>query len=407
MTARLVSAIYFMLDAFIISMVLVFVSSETALPVVWIWLLAAMLMACSSYFLFSKKTYRVTWVVGIALVAAAVMWTGGMALWLALILSMLSVYLLHVRYSVRYEGFNHGSQFLMKFLVVFSIIWVILLLNPEPLSSRLLFTLVPVAVLFYVALHLVYSYLHSKADGARFSQVVGAFGTLAILPAVAAIGIFWIADEVRSLAGWAVGGVIKLLFWPLALVLEQVTEFLSALSTEEEMQETIEKLGPDAEAVQNDLAVSEAVPTDFPVEIFLGIAVLACAIALVYWVRKIKPDSQEPVEENKVSITRHDHASVEQLVPRPAAPHSQNLDLHQIREAFRELEMLATEQQVGRKKYETVREWTARLHWDVTDSFFKTYDRVRYGDMQLPDSQAMEFIGEITEIKRKYLNEHV
>lgn len=407
MMARLVSAIYFMLDAFTISLVLVFVSNETSLPAVWSWLLAAVLMASVSFLLFSKRSYRLAWVVGIAIMAAAGMWAAGVSMWMALILGMLSVYLLHVRYSVLYEEINHGYQFLMKFLVVFSIIWVILLLNPEQQTSRLLFTIVPVAVLFYIASHLLYGYIRSKADGARFGQVAGAFGILAALPALAAIGVFWIADEVRTLAGWAVGGAARLLFWPLALLLEQVTNFLSGLSTEEEMQETLDKLGPDAEAGSNDTAVSEAAPTDFPVEIFLGIVVLACAIVLVLWLRKVKPDSQERAEENKVDIKRHNHISAERLVPHDSARPSQNLDLHHIREVFRKLELLAKEQQLGRENYETVREWATRMQWNVTDSFFATYDQVRYGDKQLPERQAEEFISEISEIKRKYFKENV
>ncbi|MDQ0429115.1 hypothetical protein QOZ98_001942 [Planomicrobium stackebrandtii] len=405
MTARLISAIYFMLDAFIISLILVFVAQETALPAVWTWILAALGMSCISCFLFSKTPYRLIWAVGMSIAAA--MWTAGVSLWLALILGMLATYLLHARYSVLSGEFNHGHHFLMKFLVVFSVCWIVLLLNPEEQTSRLLFTIAPAAILFYLVSSLLHSYFYSKADGARLSLAVGAFGIVATLSAAAATITFFIADEVRSLAGWVVGGAIRILFWPLALLLEQVTSFLSGLSTEEEMQETLDKLGPDGEAAQGDTAASEALPSDFPVEIFLGLVVLACAIALVLWLRKIKPDSKEQVQESQVIIKRHDHPSALQFLRNPASPYSQNLDLHQIREVFRGLELLATEQQMGRKNYETVREWIVRMQWDVTDSFFKTYDQVRYGDKQLPDSQANQFISEIAEIKDRYLKENV
>lgn len=407
MTARLLSAIYVMLDAFIISIVLVFVSNESVLSVVWSWLLAVLMMSCTSYFLFRKHSYRLVWVVGISIVATLAMWTVGVSLWLALILGMIAIYLLHTRYSVLYEEFNHSYHFLTKFLVVFSVCWVVLLANPEEQKSGLLFTIVPVAVLFYVASHLLYGYIHTKAEGTRFRQVAGAFGILAALPTFAAIGTFWIADEVRSFIGWAVGGVISVLLWPLALLLEQVTEFLSGLSTEEEMQETLNQLGPDAETVHSDPTVSEAMPTDFPVEIFFGLAVLVGAIALALWLRKIKPVSHEQMPKSSVSIKRHNHLSSEKLAPCPVASNGQKSDLHHIREVFRSLEMLAKEQQSGRKDYETVREWLKRMKWDVTDSFSETYDQVRYGDKQLPDVQAREFINEIAEIKSKYLKENV
>ncbi|EMF46498.1 hypothetical protein B481_2264 [Planococcus halocryophilus Or1] len=71
------------------------------------------------------------------------------------------------------------------------------------------------------------------------------------------------------------------------------------------------------------------------------------------------------------------------------------MDLHQIREIFRELEKTAKEQNIGRENYETIREWIARMKWDVSDSFYNTYDRVRYGDKQLPELQVVEFIMDI------------
>lgn len=407
MTARLISAIHFMLDAFMISLILVFVSQEAALPVVWSWLLAALMMSCSSYFLFLRHPYRLAWVAGISIIATVAMWAAGVSLWLALLLGMLAIYRLHARYSVLYEEFNHGNNFLMKFLLIFSFCWIILLLNPEEQASQMLFTIVPVAILFYVASHLLYGYFYSKAEGVRFGQAAGAFGILAALAAIAATGTFFIADEVRSLAGWIVGGAIRILFWPLALLLEQGSGFLSGLSTEEEMQETIDKLGPDEEAIQSGSAPGETMQTDFPVEIFLGVMVLVCAIILVLWLQRIKPGSDERIQESRVSIKRHDNPSVEQFMPSPAALYSHGLDLHQIREVFRGLEILAAEQQMGRKNYETVREWIVRMQWDVTDSFFKTYDQVRYGDKQLPDSQANQFISEIAEIKDRYLKENV
>ncbi|ANU10392.1 hypothetical protein A1A1_15308 [Planococcus antarcticus DSM 14505] len=408
MKSRLISAIYFMLDAFIISLVLVFVSKEAAaLPVVWNWLLIALLASCISFMLFSRYSYRLVWVIGISIVAVFGMWITGISLWLALILGMLTIYLLHGRYSVLNEEFNHGHHFLMKFTVVFSICWIILLLNPEEQTGRLLFTIVPVVVLFYVASHLLYGYLHSREDGAKLSQAAGAFGIVFSISALAAISTFFVAEEVRKLVGWAAGGAIRIVFWPLALLLEQASKFLSGLSTEGEMQETIDKLGPEEKAAQNDTTASETMPTDFPVEMLLGIVVLVCVIALVLWLRKVKPDSEAPMQESLSSIKRHDHQSSEQHMPTTYASCGTNMNLHQIREVFRDLEQMAKEQDLGRKNYETVREWITRVQWDVTDSFYRTYDRVRYGDKQLPGSQATDFINEIEKIKGKYLKENV
>ncbi|KAA0958490.1 hypothetical protein ACQKDD_05980 [Planococcus kocurii] len=406
MTSRLPSAIHFMLDAFIIALVLVFADTQGALSVAWIWLLLAWLVSVSSYLLFSRYSYQLVGGIGLSTVATVSMWAMGMSLWLATILGMLSVYLLHARYSVRYKEFNYGHYFLMKFTVVFSICWTLVLLNPNQQTSRLLFSIVPVAILFYVGAQLLYSYLHTRQTGAKFSQVASVFGLLVSIPSVVAISIFYIADDVRRLAGWAVGGMIRVVFWPLALLLEQVNEFLAGLSTEEEMQETLEVLGPDEETGQRETMVSETMPSDFPIEILLGIVMVISAVVLIIWLRKIKPDSETPVPKSTIRMKRHDHLSTELFVS-TAKESPASRDLHQIREVFRSLELMAKEQKLERQSHETVREWIARMDWDVSASFYKTYDRVRYGDKQLPESQASNFIAEIEKIKNHYLNKNV
>lgn len=406
MTSRLLSASHFMLDAFIIALVLVFADAEGALSVAWIWLLIAWLVSVSSYVLFSKYSYQLVGGIGLSAVATVSMWAMDIPLWLAIILGMLSVYLLHARYSVLYKEFNYGHYFLMKFTVVFSICWILVLLNPDQQTSHFLFSIVPVAILFYVGAQLLYSYLHTRQAGAKFSQVASVFGILVSIPSVVAISIFFIADDVRRLAGWAVGGIVRIVFWPLALLLEQVSEFLSGLSTAEEMQETLEILGPDEETAQRETVVNEAMPSDFPIEILLGIVVVIGAVALVLWLRKVKPDSETPVPESTISIKRHDYLSTE-LLASTAKESPSSMDLHQIREVFRGLEQMAKEHKLERQSHETVREWIARMGWDVSDSFYRTYDRVRYGDKQLPKSQASNFIDEIEKIKNNYLNENV
>ncbi|ANU27812.1 DUF4129 domain-containing protein [Planococcus versutus] len=407
MSSRLISSIYFMLDAFIISLVLVFVSQEMVLPVAWSWLLGAFFASIIAFAFFSKFSYQLLWVIGISSILAVSMWMMNVPLWLVLILGILLVYMLHERYSSYYDEFNTGHHFLMKFLVVFSVCWVFLLLNPDEQSSRLLFTIVPMGVLFYVTSHLLYHYLYSKLDGAHFGQAITLWGILLSIPTIAAFVTFFIADEVRSGVGWVLGGMIRIVFWPLALVLEQISEFLSGLSPEEEMQETIDKLGPDEEAVQNETVVSDISSTDFPVEILLSFIVLACIIVLVLWLRKVKPDIQVPVKESVSSIKRYDHNSTESVVSLATKSTESTINLHQIREVFRELERAANSVDLGREDYETVREWVRRMQWDVTDSFYNTYDRVRYGDKQLPQSQATKFIAEIEKIKEIYLKENV
>ncbi|MGB6408688.1 MAG: hypothetical protein WBF39_14510, partial [Planococcus donghaensis] len=82
MTSRFVSFRYFVLDAFIISLVLVFVDQ----PVVWRWIAIALFASGAAYLLFSTYSYRLLVGIGISLVATGLMWFVGISLWLALLL---------------------------------------------------------------------------------------------------------------------------------------------------------------------------------------------------------------------------------------------------------------------------------------------------------------------------------
>ncbi|AIY06020.1 hypothetical protein Plano_2055 [Planococcus sp. PAMC 21323] len=403
MRSRFISSIYFMLDAFILSLLLVFVEPPTA----WSWILTALFVSGSVYLLTVKYAYSLIIGVGISFVAILLLWVLGVPAWLALLLGILAIYMLHNRYSAFYDGFSDDHHFLVKFIVVFSACWVLLLLNPEAQSTQTLFTMVPVAILFYTISRVIDQYSVSKSEGMRLTQAVGAFGFLVSIASVAAIITFFIAEEVRRGLGWVVGGVIRLLFWPLALLMEQVTLFLSGLSTEEDMQETIDQLGPDEETTQNTQVISESGATDYPVEILIGLFLVSCVIVLVLWLRKVKPEIKVPIKETTNKTKRYPNQTIQTAVPFVLESSDAEMNLHQIREAFRELEKTAKEQNLGREDYETVREWVSRMSWNTSDSFYHTYDRVRYGDEQLPELHAKQFIADIQKIKKDYFKENV
>ncbi len=406
MNSSFIASMYILLDACIVSLVLVFASQEAGLPIALSWLIATSCAVLVSVLLFTKTPYQIFWGIGISSASSIGMWAMGGPIWLVILLGFVTFYLLHGRYSSFYEAIHTDHHFLIKFLVVFSVCWFFLLINPNEQSSTLLFVIAPVAVIAYVFLHLLYHVLNAKSTGARIGQAASVFGILLTFATFAAIVTSTLADEVRSGLGKLLGSVIRIVFWPLALALEQVNQFLSGLSTEEDMQETIDQLGPDENTAQQDTAMSEVSSTDFPVEILLGIVIFASAIVLLLWLRKTKIERARPEKTQEIAIKRHE---TQQLIPVKSnssiVPHE--LNLHQIRELFRELEKEAHELNKGRASYETIREWMSRMQWNVADSFYHIYDRVRYGDKQLPEEQVRYFIDEIEKIKNIYLKEHV
>lgn len=405
MTSRLLSAGNFMLDAFAISLLFVFLNNETDVSLAFVWLAASFLIGMASFFIFWKMPYHIGWAAVIAVFFMSLTLLQGAALWLVALMALLAIYRLHARFTVFDDGLNHDGPFLLIFVLLFSASLVFSLFNPDGNSLGILYTIAIAALIFYTLFRLLYRFLQARPEGARFVHAAALAGGVLGAAAITGMLVRQFADEARSLIGTILGGIVQLVMWPFAGLLEGMTNYLSGLSTEEEMLETLDKMEPEETAEEIQTVVQPAA-ADFPTEIMLGVLLVLALVLLVFWIRKVKPEKESRKETTPIELER---STISSKVPeeRNSTVSYSLIDLDVIREAFRDFEKTAAATGLGRKEFETVREWTARLQWPVSESFYKTYDLVRYGNGQVSEAEAKPFLDEINSLEKKYFHEEV
>lgn len=407
MNSRLLAAINYMLDVFLISFVLLFIESETAIPLVLVWVGLNALLTLILFLVFRNKAYQLNIAVFIAITVMAVSLVLGASVFVFIIFGMLSVYRMHARFSAADDGTSSDGFFLILFMLLFSSALFFSLLNPGADETNLLFPLAVAAIVFYVCFRMLYSYLLSKDEGARLPQVLAtSFAVIGAATFVAWL-VYSLAENARQLAGNVVGGILAIVLKPLGGLLEKMVNFLSGLSTEQEMQETLDKMGGEEELPEKAAEMPQFADTDYSAGIVAAVAIVIFVVLLILWLRKVKPEKAIEKENAAVQIERFAAVSSSKEQKRSSESVSSVVDMDIIRQAFRDFEALTAEKEQGREKHETVREWMARKGWSVPDTFFSLYDFVRYGEGDVSEEQAVPFLNEIKKLNEKISKENV
>lgn len=406
MTARFLSAGKYMLDAFAISLVLVYFTNETDLPLALIWLSSSFAATVTAFVIFTKWPYQLWMAIAISsgtMLAAVFFGAPG---WLLLLLTLLSLYRMHARFSVIDDGTNADGNFLLLFVLLFCASLVLDLFSPLSDSSRIIFSIVVSAVLFYVLFRLAYRYLSSRKQGAKASQALAAAFTVLGVSGILSFLVFLAADEARRGAALLLSGILRLVLWPFSGLMEKLTDYLSGLSTEPELEAVLEKMGPD----ENEEQAQEMIQStgfDFPAEIFMAAVLLAAVITLIFWLKKVKAEKETAKPENRIAVERFPITPGAAESKSGKEHHCDEMDLQLVREVFRDFAQEAAAAGKGRQDFETVKEWTDRLQWPVTENFFHTYNLVRYGFGSISAEEARPFINEIQILKEKFLKKDV
>ncbi|MGI2327378.1 hypothetical protein [Planococcus sp. YIM B11945] len=404
MTSRFVSAGNYLLDVLVLSLLLVFIDVETVLPFAFMWIVLSFIAGVASFAVFIKRPYEPKWSVIIAVIVMGSGLAFGVEVWQVGIFAAFTIYRLHMRFSVSDSDQESDKIYLLKFMMVFITVLFISLLNPSGGKTSVIYAIAIFTVSFYVAIRLLQRYISAAEQGAKlklvFTSLAGILGGAAASSAL----VYWVADDARHLVGSALGGILNIVLWPFAQLMDKVLVFLTGLSTEQEKQETMDKLQV-GEAPEQTGGYQSTTP-DFPIEWFVWSGLIVAAVLLVMWFRKSKLEKEEQKKQSLVDI-QHFSAATAEKPSKKTAIRYEDVDLHLIRETFRDFEKLAAELNQGRKEHETVREWIRRMKWSASDSFYKTYDLVRYGNSQVSHSQAAPFLNEIQELKEKYLKKDV
>lgn len=403
MTARFSSASAYIQDAFIISFIFLFIDADARFPLVLIWLGLVLATALIAAAVSWRKPYNPATVLIAAGLVMALSLFAGVTIGTFIVLTILSLYRLHARFSEIEDKSTGESFFLILFLVVFTIALVLSIFNPLGSSHILLFPVAAAAIIFYTVSRLFYRYLNARQEGAKFRYVlIGSTGIIAI-SGLAAFLVYLLADESRQLAGSILGGILAVVLWPFAGVLNWLVNLVNGFSSEEDMQDNLSNMEEQAEQTE-DLPYSGGMEFDYT--IIAGIGIVLAVIIGILLIRKIKPDLANQKEESIAEISRFSEVADKAEEPEPARGYNL-VDIHEIRKAFREFEKQATEAEKGRMEHETVREWAHREELPFTEIFFRTYDKVRYSDGLIATSEASPFVEELEKINKKYFKENV
>ena len=396
MTARFSSASSYLLDAFLFAFVLLFIDAGTDIPLVLLWLALALISGLAAMTIDWKKPYRPIPVLLAATIVMSLSLAAGATVGTFLVLTIISLYRLHARFSEVEDSSSGESYFLIQFLLVFTVAWVLSIFNPLGTSSILLLPLAAGSIIFYTVSRLFYRFLNARQGGAKFWQALTVAAGITLVSAGTAFLVYVLADEARQLAGYLVGGILAVVLWPFAGVLDWLVNFISGISSEEDM---LNNQGNMEEALEQPETLPYADGTAFDYTIIAGIAVLVMVIGGILLIRKIKPNLGQPKAEPVAEISRLSVSSDDR--PETKSDHGYNMvDIHEIRRAFREFETKAIAAEKGRLAHETIREWALREELPVPESFFHTYDKVRYGKADIAASEANPFLGELEKIKR-------
>lgn len=403
MTARFSSASAYLLDAFLIAFVLLFIDGGTDIPLVVLWMALSFITGLVTMFIRWRKPYNPTPVLLAAAMVMALSLSAGASLGTFLAFTILSLYRLHARFS-EIEDRNSGeSSFLVLFLFAFTIALILSIFNPLGTSSTLLLPVAAGAIIFYTVSRILYRFLNARQDGARFWQALAAAGGITLLSAGTALLIYVLADEARQLAGSLLGGILAVVLWPFAGVLSWLVNMINGMTNEEEMLSNRNNM---EEALEQPELLPSSGGVEFDYTIVAGIAVVLLVIGGILLMRKIMPDPGQPQEEPVAEISRS--AAATEVEPDNKPNHKYHMiDIHEIRRAFREFEVEAIAAEKGRLPHETLREWAQRLELPVSAAFFHTYDKVRYGTGHLAENEAMPFLEELDQIKRNLFKEKV
>ena len=408
MISRFNAASKFGMDAFAISFIAVILTDEALHPVLLFWPVLSFAAALSAFVLFGKLSYSVGIAAAIAGAAAFGGVQIGFPLWLAAALLLAAIYRLHARFSGSEDGDEALGKPMLLIVGLFVVAMVTALFNSDQETDRILYALFAVAVALNVLLSLGYRYLKHRSEGIAGFRLAAAGGFVLAASGLFALLIYSIAENARQGAGAAAGWLLHLVLWPFSGLMERLGVSLSALSNSEKAQQTIDKMGPSETADKSGLAVVPAA-ANFPVEVMLAAVLLAIGIVLVLWLKKWRPEKAGLEKEQLIAIERMGMSGAEPAAAgtQQQSSHPEAVDLQHIRSVYRDFEHNAETVGLGRSPSETVREWTARMGWQVSEKFFATYEFVRYGQGEVSANEADLFLEEIAQLSEKNFQEKV
>lgn len=401
MTARFSSASAYLLDAFLIAFILLFLEGGGEIPLAIVWLALTFITAFTAVLISWRKPYKPFPAMLAAIIIMALALAAGVDFGIVIVLAILSLYRMHARFSENEDGSEGEGSFLVLFLLTMTFALIITLVNPATDPQNLIWAISVAAITFYTIARLLFRYLDAKKDGAKLWHAAASGVGILFISGGAATLIYLFADKVRYVAAEVLGVIVFIVLWPFSGLYDRFGDFIASEA------QSIESTEKNVEAETSDTELFPGAETvEFDYTVGTAIVVLLLLIGGILLIRKIRKNPNQKVEERVAEISRF--TTQPEAPVKTAAVHNYDMvDIHEIRKAFREFEAEVTAAERGRLSHETIREWAQREEVSVSESFFGIYDKVRYGSGGIAANDANPFLDELKQIKKILLKENV
>jgi hypothetical protein len=134
--------------------------------------------------------------------------------------------------------------------------------------------------------------------------------------------------------------------------------------------------------------------------------VILFVILLVVWYFVRKKSKMVDEEQDKPDFIQLEHNPLSGKQGSKTSFFREPAPNEYMRKLIYQLDQFAGKYHLGRYHHETIREWFHRVGFAENEQLFLAYEKVRYGDINLPKSEAVQFEAFISEVKRGIKERH-
>jgi len=396
----------FLQDVWLMSFLLVFISSETTVPMPFMWIIILFAIAILVTLLFRVTGYQIAVSLIVSVVIGGSVFFVGAPLWLFAGIVAFAIWRIQERFAKEQEDASHDGIFFTALVIILALVYFLatVLNNPEAMKNALL--LAVIGLTMFVLDRMIVQWLHSKeSQQVPLSRVLGVFAGIIGLASIAFGLIAGVGSKARVAFVSIFGDVLMVLFYPVGILMEWLRSVFMGNVKPFEERESQSQAQYEYEEKEKVISDMQNASVDFPWVAIISVIVIILIGVLIWRLSKYKKGTIEVAKEN-AQYERHQVGHISSK-KETSVEWTYSMETNIVRDAYRDFEKQAGESGFRRTQNETVREWFNREDWPVSERFFEVYDMVRYSGELMNEQDGTWFIDELNKLSKKNLNKEV